>query len=240
MAKSKLKKCEELTPWIRCITNHLWWCAETCEGKEQLLREKWLSVLNHIGNKHRWAGSQLFKKCAHKPLTRQEREEIDWLDQKSEAFKALQDIVTDKNLLKALPHITRFCHTGELEVFHSMLLKYCPKRQHFKYEAMKARLYLAALDWNSQTKEECRDENDDVKESMVWSKRRGQWVKRVRYMRSSENHLAPLMKMILESKELGAAEVPRMKKPPTLPSYVAKEPKPAPEDVPRRSRFTKT
>jgi hypothetical protein len=49
-------------------------------------------------------------------------------------LQALQKIVTDGNLLKALPHMTLYCHTGNLEIFHSMLLKYCPKRLHFRYE----------------------------------------------------------------------------------------------------------
>ena len=38
--------------------------------------------------------------------------------------------------------------TGMLEVFHSMLLKYAPKRQEFGYTQMTARLQLAAMDHN--------------------------------------------------------------------------------------------
>ena len=39
-------------------------------------------------------------------------------------------------------------HTGELEVFHSALLKYLPKRQSFSYMGMKERAHLAILDHN--------------------------------------------------------------------------------------------
>ena len=28
--KSKKKDCGKLSPWIKSISNHLWWCAETC------------------------------------------------------------------------------------------------------------------------------------------------------------------------------------------------------------------
>lgn len=63
----------------------------------------------------------------------EDSKDIKWLKSSSPAFKALQEIVTDKNLLKAFPQITEFCHTGSLEIFHSVLLKYCPKRQHFPH-----------------------------------------------------------------------------------------------------------
>ena len=76
MAKAKLKKCEELMHWVRSITNHLWWCAESCGGNAQLLHEKWLSVLNNIINKHKWSGSQLFHKCAPHPYQQQRKKKL--------------------------------------------------------------------------------------------------------------------------------------------------------------------
>ena len=44
--------------------------------------------------------------------------------------------------------LSQFCHTGSLEVFHSVLDKYCPKRLHFTLEGMIARTQLAVLDYN--------------------------------------------------------------------------------------------
>lgn len=38
--------------------------------------------------------------------------------------------------------------TGQLEVFHNALLKYCPKRLHFEYQSMQARTMLAIMDNN--------------------------------------------------------------------------------------------
>ena len=101
---------------------------------------------------------------------------------------------------------------------------------------MKARLFIAALDWNSQTREEAKDEQGNVKEKLVWSKRRGKWVKRIQYVSSSENHIGPLLQMIIECSQQGT-KIPEMKKP-ILPKHVAKEPKPKAEDVIRKSRFT--
>ena len=45
---AKLKANAELKPWIKSIDNHFWWCCLTCNGSLEALREKWLSILNHI------------------------------------------------------------------------------------------------------------------------------------------------------------------------------------------------
>ena len=52
------------------------------------------------------------------------------------------------SLLRDIEKLSGFHHTGSLEVFHSLLLKYCPKRQHFSYVEMQARIELAILDHN--------------------------------------------------------------------------------------------
>ena len=36
-SKAKTKGCEELSPWIQSISNHLWFVSATCEGDEELL-----------------------------------------------------------------------------------------------------------------------------------------------------------------------------------------------------------
>ena len=52
-------------------------------------------------------------------------------------------------LLKDLAKLTDFCHTGKIEVYHSMMLKYCSKQEHFSYKAMVAGTQFAALDNNA-------------------------------------------------------------------------------------------
>ncbi len=56
-----------------------------------------------------------------------------------------------KYLLTGVEKITKFCHTGELEVCHGMMMKYTPKQQHFLYESIVVRAKLAALDHNNNT-----------------------------------------------------------------------------------------
>lgn len=37
-ADSKIKGCEDLSPWINAIRNHLWWSAKVCNGDVILLK----------------------------------------------------------------------------------------------------------------------------------------------------------------------------------------------------------
>ena len=78
--------------------------------------------------------------------------------------------------------MTEFHHTGQLEVFHSMMLKYVPKRQHFSYQGMVARTQLAALDHNynlNRSQAVISNENDGVGEErykVVFPKGLKDWV----------------------------------------------------------------
>ena len=60
-------------------------------------------------------------------------------------------MVLEPKLLKDLANLTDFCHTGGLELYHSMILKYCSKREHFSYKGMVARTQLAAIENNHNT-----------------------------------------------------------------------------------------
>ena len=51
--KAKRKECSELDQvWIKSVSNHLWWFADTCEKDKNLLREKWISIVHHSANIH--------------------------------------------------------------------------------------------------------------------------------------------------------------------------------------------
>ena len=50
--KAKKKDCAEFLPWIKSISNHLWLCAETCKGVNEMLREKWTSVVHRTTSIH--------------------------------------------------------------------------------------------------------------------------------------------------------------------------------------------
>jgi hypothetical protein len=99
---------------------------------------------------HEFAG-EFFTKCAHQPLTPDEQRRKKWLTPSSPAHIAVQEVVLNKTLLKDVRRLNEFCHTGSLEVFHSLVTKYCPKRQEFDFVQMCARTALAVLDHNNNT-----------------------------------------------------------------------------------------
>ena len=145
---AKKKSCRDLNEWIKAIVNHFWWCCASCGGDTDNLKEKWISILYHISDRHTWKGGKTFKKCQHKKLTKAQRSRKPFLKRSSNAYKALESVVMDKSLLNALPHLTKFNHTGTLEVYHSLYNKFSPKRLHFGLEGMIARAELAVLDFN--------------------------------------------------------------------------------------------
>ena len=90
---AKKKCCSELSPWIKAIINHFWWCCATCKGDVKLLREKWISILYHIKNVHEWEGHSLFKECVHREYTLQEMKSKTWLKESLFAYAALKKLL---------------------------------------------------------------------------------------------------------------------------------------------------
>ena len=123
--------------------NHLWWCCSTCEGDEIILREKWTSILHYIYNMHEFHDNSVFKKWAHDQIG-----DRLWLTPGMPAHNAVKSIIMDRPLLKNMLYFSQFKHTGNREVFHSLLLKYCPKRLHFSHHGMFGRTQLAILHFN--------------------------------------------------------------------------------------------
>ena len=174
---AKKKCCAELHCWIKSIINHFWWCCATCNGDVTVLREKWLSILNHIKNVHEWEGNEIFHECGHSELTLYQMKTKPWLKESSFAYAAVQRIAADKNLLSDLKHLTNFSHTGTLEVYHSLYNKYSPKRLHFSYAGMIARAQLAVLDFNSGVGlDQARNKKGNLRYKHQTSKITQSWV----------------------------------------------------------------
>ena len=89
--------------------------------------------------------------CVHSPFAKKQVKAKEWISPNSEAFEALQKIVSSKNILNDLTHLTKFCHTGVLEAYHSLYNKWAPKRQHFFYAGMITRSQLAVIDFNERS-----------------------------------------------------------------------------------------
>ncbi len=174
---ARTKRCAEISPWIKSIINHFWWSCASSNGNVTELTEKWVSILYHISNRHSWKGCEFYKKCAHKRLTKKSRSTKPFLKQSSPAFKALEAIVKSHTLIKDLKHLTKFSHTGILEVYHSLYNKYSPKRLHFSYHGMIARAQLAILDFNSGVRlPQAKTKSGKLKFKQQFSKVTQTWV----------------------------------------------------------------
>ena len=99
--------------------NRFWWCCASCNGNADLLREKWVCILNHIPDEHEWDGTTWYHRYAHGPSSVHQRKK--WTLKESPAYKVLKSIVLDKRTIDDLSYLTQFKHSGELEVFHALL-----------------------------------------------------------------------------------------------------------------------
>ncbi|XP_071954979.1 uncharacterized protein [Antedon mediterranea] len=230
--KSKKKGCEDLRFWIPSIKNHLWWCCASCNGDYADLKDKWLSLLQHVCNLHEWASADKFHKCSHDPLL-EDMHEIEWLTPGSDAHDALRGVVMNTKLLKDMHKMALFKHTGSLEVFHGMLLKYCPKREHFSYEGMRARHQLAIMDHNENVgRQQATTEEGTLRFGLAFPKRKKQWVLKKIYVDKTFEFRKRLMEMVCDRREdsaivLGQRYVDR----PDLPTNIASSEKPEKEDA---------
>ena len=242
--KAKQRGCEELSPWIQSISNHLWWSAATCDGNVEILREKWKSVLYHITNKHKWSGNSHFHQCCHRHIPSSEAKKICWLQPGSQAYLALEEVVLNTKLLKDLAKLTDFCHTGRLEVYHSMMLKYCSKREHFSYPGMVARTQLAALDNNantgrSQAQVQSGEHAGEARYKLCFPKANKRWVVKPITENKSYHYLFGLMSEVIKRCEEGNAAAQPV--PVRLPRNIASVPAPPKADLiqQHRSRFNR-
>ncbi|KAM4617348.1 uncharacterized protein O3C94_021388 [Discoglossus pictus] len=146
---TKKKTCKSLKPWIASILNHLWASSSGCHGNVEMMRESWKSVLYHISNTHVWDDGILINGCKHGELSKEECEERPWIPKNTMAYSVLEKLIGSGQIQKDMQHLAEYCHTAEIEMFHTMVLKYLPKNVKFKMDAIQARTKLAILAHNT-------------------------------------------------------------------------------------------
>ncbi|KAJ8879020.1 hypothetical protein PR048_019626 [Dryococelus australis] len=92
--------------------------SKTCDNNEEMLLEKFMSILYHITDVHKWDGNKFVNACEHHDLSY---------------------MLRPRNWLQPNSHDNWL---GKLESFHSVALKYKSKRNHFSYDGMVARSKL--------------------------------------------------------------------------------------------------
>ena len=72
-ALSKEKECELVGEWKKSMINHLYWSSvSTPDGDGDLIQAKWVSLDNHIHNRHKKHG-KYFSACKHKAIRKKGR-----------------------------------------------------------------------------------------------------------------------------------------------------------------------
>ena len=232
------KECAILNKWMRSICNHLWWSSATCGGSYEVLKEKWLSILQHVKNRHSWGGNKHVHKCCHPRLKATEERKKKWIKAGTPPYKDLQDIVLAKRLLKDLKYLTNFDHTGSTEVYNALLNKYCPKSTHFSHEGMIARCQLAALDHNAGASlPQATTKMGVARWNVAFPKHSKNWVVKPIKAAKSKTHVFAMVDRVVhvvtEGEESVRAQIP------SLPPNIASTPKPNKSSIidSHRSRF---
>lgn len=73
-AEAKKEGGKDIRPWIKSVVNHIYWIWSSCGNDGELKTLKWMSIVNHISNKHE-GHSPAFPKCDHGDI-QQERQWI--------------------------------------------------------------------------------------------------------------------------------------------------------------------
>ena len=131
---------------------------------------------------------------------------IKWLEAGSPAHVALEEVVTNNKLLKDIGKLTEFHHTGQLESYHSLMTKYVPKREHFRYNGMVARTQLAILNHNTNANRSQAEVKQGVNKGekrfkLVCSKQRKNWVAKEIKTPKSTAYVEGMMERVLQCKK---------------------------------------
>ena len=135
----------------------------------------------------------------HPPLTKKQVKAKEWISPNSDAFEALQKIALSKNILNDLTHLTKFCHTGVLEAYHSLYNKWAPKRQYFSYAGMITRSQLAVMDFNEGSKLEQATNDKVTKDIIDFSKITKNWSSKPIKEKKDQTYLHKMVKETIES-----------------------------------------
>ncbi|XP_077347750.1 uncharacterized protein LOC143996532 [Lithobates pipiens] len=206
---SKKKAFRPILPWIGAILTHFYWCSRTCDGNEDVFRQQWQSLLHHVVNEHSWRDGDIQHQCLHDDQSIL-FPKIPWLEKNTPAFDSLSAIIMDAQIEKDLKHLTYFCQTGTIETYHSMMLKYRPKRIHYKYDSMEARTRLAALQHNNNIGRKMAtvtkiDDSGEVfqveRKNLEFPRGRKKWIVRNVFEKMSNEHAKTILANMLSITE---------------------------------------
>ncbi|CAN8023127.1 unnamed protein product [Ixodes persulcatus] len=157
-AAQKRAGCQPLEEWTQATTNHMYWSAMAAGGNKELLVEIWLSMQNHVIDKHTGHGGS-YTRCVHNEILEATKM---WMDPNSPAYSHYKQITGNKRLLKDLAQMSPHGQTFALESFHSVLIDFAPKSRAFTPEGMRARTRVEILHFNEHA-DRCQAETREGK-----------------------------------------------------------------------------
>ncbi|KAL1471345.1 hypothetical protein MTO96_039994, partial [Rhipicephalus appendiculatus] len=134
MAATKSRGCEAIGLWIKSINNHLYFSVKAGGGDGDMAVAIWLSILNHLKDKHK-GHSVLYPKCQHNKL-----EARKWLRPGTDAYDKVCSILSSKRLLEDIRQMSPNFQTYGVESFHAIINRFAPKCYAFSYHGILARL----------------------------------------------------------------------------------------------------
>ncbi|XDV25473.1 hypothetical protein PO909_029389 [Leuciscus waleckii] len=144
---AKKKDCTQLSKWLRSIKNHIYWTAASSTTPQERVA-KWTSILNHVLDIHTH-DDPAFPQCLHPLQTTRDTKQ--WLKPATPAFCWLENLLTSKRILKDVEKLSPHLQTSAVEAFHSIILLFAPKINHYPFLGMLCRLYLAAMHFNENS-----------------------------------------------------------------------------------------
>ncbi|XP_067280190.1 uncharacterized protein [Pseudorasbora parva] len=144
---SKDKDCEVVKKWQQSIKNHVFWTAATSHTHEERAA-KWKSLINHIQDIH-VHDDPSYPQCEHD--IRQSTDRRKWFRPGSKALYAVEKILTNERMMKDIEKLSPHFQTSSLKSFHSVTLRFAPKKVLYPYLGKLCRLYLAGLHFNENS-----------------------------------------------------------------------------------------
>ncbi|KAG0419900.1 hypothetical protein HPB47_003813 [Ixodes persulcatus] len=126
LAASRSGPCKDLEVWVQQVNNHLYHCAALGEGNGPLMVSMWMSLLNHVVNKHDGHDGP-YHKCRHQPLS-----DRAWL-------AVAQEYRCKPAASQGHPASVLETQTYYVEAFNSLLLGFASKSRVVSPEGMEAR-----------------------------------------------------------------------------------------------------
>jgi hypothetical protein len=158
-----------------------------------------------------------------------------WLTRSSRTFKELFSKLTKKQLVEDIQHCASFHHTGSLENYHNVRLKYLPKRISFNRATTAIKSMIAIIEVNTNIPESSAKER---KMYAAYSKAQAGWGLKKTHTEKDYSYRTELMNNIL--KRIIAQEPLSLDMteyvPAVLPQNLAQIPKPRLEVLQQKHR----